>query len=51
MEGSMDAVQRANKIWKQMLNEYQAPELDPATDEAILAYIHQRKSSFADSNI
>ncbi len=51
MEGSMDAVQRANKIWKNMLDEYEAPALDPAVDEAILAYIHQRKSSFADSNV
>ena len=51
MDGSMDATMRANKIWKQMLNDYQAPELDPATDEALLAFIKQRKNSFEDSNI
>jgi trimethylamine--corrinoid protein Co-methyltransferase len=50
MDGSMDATMRANKIWKQMLNDYQAPELDPAIDEALLAFIKQRKDSFKDSN-
>lgn len=34
-EGSQDAAQRANKIWKKMLTEYQAPPLDPAIDEAL----------------
>ena len=51
MEGSQDAPTRANKIWKQMLNEYEAPALDPAIDEALLAYMDKRKSSFEDSNI
>ena len=51
MDGAMDATMRANKIWKQMLNDYQTPELDPAIDEALLAFIKQRKDSFADSNI
>ena len=51
MEGSLDAVGRANKLWKRMLDEYQAPALDPAIDEEILAYIDKRKSSFEDSNV
>jgi len=51
IEGATDAVVRANKLWKQMLNEYVAPELDPAIDEALLNYMHQRESSFEDSNI
>jgi trimethylamine--corrinoid protein Co-methyltransferase len=50
MDGSMDATMRANKIWKQMLKDYEAPELDPAIDEALLAFIKQRKDSFDDSN-
>lgn len=49
-EGSMDIVQRANSTWKSMLNEYEAPPLDPAIDEALLAFIQQRKSEFADRN-
>ena len=32
-EGSLDTTQRANSIWKRMLNEYEAPALDPAIDE------------------
>ncbi|MEE4163075.1 MAG: trimethylamine methyltransferase family protein [Woeseiaceae bacterium] len=47
-DGSLDAAQRANTIWKRMLEEYEAPPLDPAIDEALLAYIDRRKSEFAD---
>ncbi|MGB5707091.1 MAG: trimethylamine methyltransferase family protein [Arenicellales bacterium] len=49
-EGSQDAVMRANKIWKKMLNEYEAPPIDPATDEALQAFITRRKGEFADMN-
>ncbi|MGI9319240.1 MAG: trimethylamine methyltransferase family protein [bacterium] len=49
-EGSQDAVMRANKIWKNMLNEYQVPAMDPATDEALLDFIARRKSEFEDMN-
>jgi trimethylamine--corrinoid protein Co-methyltransferase len=51
MEGSLDATMRANKLWKQMLKDYEAPTLDPAIDEALNAFMQQRKDSFADSNI
>jgi trimethylamine--corrinoid protein Co-methyltransferase len=50
-EGSKDLTQRANAMWKKMLAEYEAPQLDPAVDEALLAYIKQRKDSFPDSNV
>ena len=49
-EGSKTQEQRANVIWKKMLSEYQAPELDPAIDQALLDYMEQRKASFPDSN-
>ena len=49
-EGGLDAAQRAGAIWKRMLNEYQAPPIDPATDEALQAYVEQRKSSTPDAN-
>lgn len=49
-EGSLDAAQRANKIWKKMLHEYEAPALDPAIDEALNAFMTKRKSSFEDRN-
>ena len=47
-EGSLDAAMRANSKWKEMLNEYEAPELDPAIDEALLEFIAKRKSEFED---
>ena len=50
-DGSLDAAQRANKIYKQMLEEYIAPEIDPGMDEALLEFMQQRKDSFADSNV
>ena len=31
-EGAQDAAQRANKLFKRMLNDYEAPALDPAID-------------------
>jgi trimethylamine--corrinoid protein Co-methyltransferase len=49
-EGSLDAAQRANKIWKSMLDSYEAPALDPSVDEALLAFIDRRKAEFADRN-
>ena len=50
-EGSQDQAQRANTYWKKLLAEYQAPELDPATDEALIDYMERRKASFPDSNV
>jgi trimethylamine---corrinoid protein Co-methyltransferase len=50
-EGSKTQEQRANAYWKKLLGDYQAPELDPAIDAALLDYIERRKASFPDSNI
>ena len=47
-DGSLDAVQRAHTIWKQMLNDYEAPPLDPAIDEALVEFIARRKAEFED---
>jgi trimethylamine--corrinoid protein Co-methyltransferase len=49
-DGGLDTAQRANKIWKKMLNDYEMPPIDPAVDEALLAFIRQRKESFPDAN-
>jgi trimethylamine--corrinoid protein Co-methyltransferase len=50
-DGSLDAAQRANRIWKRMLAEYEAPPIDPAIDEELLTYIVRRKASFPDSDV
>jgi len=47
-EGSEDTAQRANKIWKKMLNEYEPPELDASIDEALQDFMIRRKAEFAD---
>ena len=50
-EGSKDAATRANALWKAMLKEYEAPPLDPAKDEAIRAFIDERKASMPDATL
>lgn len=47
-EGGLDAAQRANKIWKRYLDEYEQPDLDPAKLEALEEYVFKRKSSMPD---
>jgi trimethylamine--corrinoid protein Co-methyltransferase len=49
-EGGKDAAQRANALWKQMLSQYQTPPLDPAVDEALVAFMQKRKSEMPDAS-
>lgn len=48
-EGAQDAAQRANTIFKRQLREYQAPDIDPGVDEAVQAFIAQKKESMPDA--
>ena len=48
-DGSLDAARRANTIWKRMLDEYQAPFLDPEIDEALNAFMAERRQELPDS--
>jgi len=48
-EGSDDAQIRANKLWKAMLADYEAPAIDPGIDEALNAFMAQRKDALPDS--
>jgi len=41
--GSVDTQLRANRIWKQLLKDYQQPPLDPAIDEELCDYVATRK--------
>jgi trimethylamine--corrinoid protein Co-methyltransferase len=47
-EGSLEAAQRANRIWKGLLEEYQQPPIDPARLEALQEYVDRRKASLPD---
>jgi trimethylamine--corrinoid protein Co-methyltransferase len=46
-DGGFDSVQRANKIWKQILHEYEPPYLDESKREAIAAYVPTRKKQLS----
>jgi trimethylamine--corrinoid protein Co-methyltransferase len=47
-EGSQDQLQRANRRWKALLQAYQPPPLDAATDEALRDYMARRKQALPD---
>ena len=48
--GSKDAANRANALWKEKLDGYQDPGLDPDIDAALLDYIAQRKAEKPDQD-
>ena len=48
-EGSLDTAWRANALWKRWLADYEAPAIDPAVDEALQAFVQQRKDSMPDA--
>ncbi len=49
IDGSQDATQRANTLWKSMLANYEAPSLDPGIDEALNEFIAVKKAAVPDS--
>jgi len=50
-EGSLSAAQRANTVYKRMLNDYELPPLDNAIDTQLIDFMNQRKAAFPDSNV
>lgn len=48
-EGSLDIQIRANRKWKRILADYQAPPLDPAKDEELRAVIDAKKAAVPDA--
>jgi trimethylamine--corrinoid protein Co-methyltransferase len=48
-EGGKDTAEIANAVYKRMLNEYQAPDLDAGIDEAVQAFVAKRKEVLPDS--
>ena len=42
--GSEDTYQQANKIWKQMLKDYETPTLDEAIAEELYAFVEHRRA-------
>ena len=48
-EGARDSTQLAHERVERMVREYVAPEIDPGVDEALLAYIAERKAAEPDA--
>jgi trimethylamine--corrinoid protein Co-methyltransferase len=46
-DGAQTATQRANRIWKQLLAEFEPPPLDPGRAEAIADFVARRKAQIA----
>ena len=46
-DGSRTATQRANTIWKTLLDRYEKPPIDPAVEEELEAYVTRRKEEIA----
>jgi trimethylamine--corrinoid protein Co-methyltransferase len=41
--GSVDATERAHRIWRRLLEQYEQPHLDAAIDEQLTEYVARRK--------
>ena len=47
INGSLDTTQRANKIWKQLLAEYEAPPIDEGIKEALNEFVERTRARVA----
>ena len=47
--GSTDMATRANRKWKRVLDEYQAPVLDEAVDEQLRDFMERKKTAVSDA--
>jgi trimethylamine--corrinoid protein Co-methyltransferase len=48
-QGAKDAARRAFDRWKRLLNEYEAPPIDPARRDALQDYVARRKADLSDA--
>ncbi len=48
-QGGDSAMQRANRIWKKTLQDYQAPSMDSVTEDALKDFVARRKASMTDA--
>ena len=48
-QGGIDYAQLANQRWKDLLNTYEAPAMEAATDEALKDFTARKKSAMADA--
>ena len=50
-DGSRTALERANSIWKQILREYEKPQIDSAIEEELQAYMAKRKEEIRSKRV
>tara|TARA_Y100001960_G_scaffold305078_1_gene358885 strand:- start:112 stop:1380 length:1269 start_codon:yes stop_codon:yes gene_type:complete len=50
-EGSLDTAQRANKMWKGMLETYEAPAFDEAIDQALTEFMGRRRKEISSESV
>ena len=48
-DGSLDAAQRANRLWKGRLAAYEPPPIDDGVDEALRDFVARRKAELPDT--
>lgn len=48
-EGEQDSIRRANNKLKELQATYEAPDIDPGVDEALLEFVARRKDSMPDA--
>jgi trimethylamine--corrinoid protein Co-methyltransferase len=49
--GQQDTIQRAHAIWRELLDQYEPPPLDPAIREALADYVIRRTPEVANVNL
>ncbi len=49
--GGLDATQRANRIWKSLLEQYQLPALDRDVEEALKIFVERRKIEIVEESL
>jgi len=45
--GALDAAQRANRLWKELLEHYERPAGDPAVEQELREFVERRKAEIA----
>jgi trimethylamine--corrinoid protein Co-methyltransferase len=49
--GEFDTPRRANLLWKELLQQYEAPSIDPGVSEALMDFVNRRKRELHGVNL
>ncbi|HMB48982.1 MAG TPA: trimethylamine methyltransferase family protein, partial [Afifellaceae bacterium] len=45
LDGALSTPERANRIWKQILADFEPPPIDPAIEEELREFVERRKAA------